>query len=216
MFANRCHTWWWFFFYFLTTKFDGKAITKLLHRLRGPIRRFVFNTEPKTVCGLLDLNYKEIRYWLSFLSGEGIEELTIRNWYGAQVTFPSDIYSRTDLKHFELHHCKLPSLETLFVFPKLLTVELLYVSFVSGTFWEFIVRCPSLEFLKVDFATTKQMRLVELTKVRNIKKLHLSFGIPNQPTTITASNLFRLASLTKLENITLDFQDCNVSPIWFI
>ena len=200
-------------FYFVTTKFDGKDITKLLQRLRGPIRRFVFSTEPKTVCGLLDLKYEEIRDWLSFLSAEGIEEMKIRNWYGEQVTLPSDIYSRTELKHLELHHCKLPSLDTLVVFPNLLTVELLHVRFVTGTFWEFIVRCPSVEFLKVDYDTTKQMRLMELTKVRHIKKLHLSFGMTYKPTTITASNLYHLASLTKLENLTLDFQDCNVRPI---
>lgn len=201
------------FFYFLTTKFDGKDITGLLHRLRGPIRRFVFSIEPKTVCGLLDLNYADIADWLLFLSSEGIEELTIRNWYGEQVTLPSEMYSRTELKHLELHHCKFPNLETFSSFPNLLSVELLYVTFVSGTFWEFIVRCPLLEFLKVNIATSKEMRLFEIAKLGNIKKLYLSFGVSNQPTTITASNLLHLARLTKLETLTFDFEDCNVIPI---
>jgi hypothetical protein len=90
---------------------------------------------------------------------------------------------------------------------------LLYVNFLRGTFWEFIVHCTLLEFLKVNIATTKEMRLLEIAKLRNIKELHLSFGVWDKPTTITSSNLLNLASLPKLETLTLVFEDCNVRPI---
>ena len=201
------------FFYFLTTKFDGNDITRLLLKLIGPIRRFVFSIDPKPVCGISDLSYEEIGDWLLFLANDGIEELTLRNWYGEPVMLPSEIYSRTELKHLELHHCKMLNLETFCIFPKLLRLELLYVNFLGGTVWEFIVRCPLLEFLKVNIATTKEMRLLEIAKLRNMKELHLSFGVWNKRTTIKASNLLYLASLPKLETLTLDFEDCNVRPI---
>lgn len=205
-----------YFFYMLTTKFDGTDITGLLHNLIGPIRRFVFSIDPKTVCGIANLNYEEIGDWLLYLCNEGIEELTIRNWYGEPVSLPIEIYSRKELKHLELHHCKMgkiPYSDTFYIFPQLLRLELLYVNFISCSFWDFIGRCPLIEYLKVNIHTTKDMRLFELAKLTNINKLCLSFGVSNHPTTITTSNLLHLASLPKLQTLTLDFKDCNVRPI---
>lgn len=56
-FAHRCHSLVGEdFFYYLTNKFDGKYITTLLLQLKGPIRRFAFSIEPKTLCGQVGLN----------------------------------------------------------------------------------------------------------------------------------------------------------------
>ena len=67
------------FFYFLENKFDGRHVTRLLLQLIGPIRRFVFSVEPKTLFGQDDFNYEEIHDWLLLLGRQGIEELIIHN-----------------------------------------------------------------------------------------------------------------------------------------
>jgi hypothetical protein len=51
-------------FYYLTSKFDGKHITRLLLQLNGPVRRFVFSIEPKTLFGQDDLSTK--RFMIGF------------------------------------------------------------------------------------------------------------------------------------------------------
>nr|GEU35081.1 hypothetical protein [Tanacetum cinerariifolium] len=95
-------------------------------------------------------------------------------------------------------------------FPNLLSLDLSYVTFQSCTFWEFIARCPLLEFLKINLVTTNEMKLIEIAKLKNIKKLYLAFGVLNKTPTITSSNIFQLTSLPKLEKLTLDFVECKL------
>lgn len=201
------------FFYFLTNNFDGKELTRLLLQLRGPVRRFVFSVDPKPLFGQDYFKYEEIHDWLLFLAREGIEELTIRNWYGEPVMLPTQLYSRMELKHLELHWCTLPSLVSFISFPNLLSLELLYVDFQTGSVWKFISRCPLLESLKMNRIHKNDMRLLDMAQLGNLKKLYLSFGVSNHPTTITTYNIFQLRTLPNLESLTLDFQECKVRQI---
>lgn len=66
-------------FYYLTSKFDGKHITRLLLQLNGTVRRFVFSIKPKTLFGQDDFSYEEIYDWILILARVGVEEATIRN-----------------------------------------------------------------------------------------------------------------------------------------
>ena len=201
------------FFYFLTNKFEGMHVTRLLLQLKGPIRRFVFSVELKSLFGMDDLNYEEIHAWLLLLGQRGIEELLIHNWSFKPVILPTQMYTRLELKHLELHWCTLPSLVSFEGFPNLLTLELLSVKFLTGTIWDFIAGCPLLESLKINRTDTKEMRLLDIAQLGNLKKLYLSFGLLNQVTTITTYNVYQLRSLPKLESLTLDFQECKVRPI---
>ena len=198
------------FFYYLRSKFDGVHVTRLLLQLKGPIRRFVFSVEPKSLFGMDDLNYEEIHAWLLLLGQRGIEELLIHNWYGEPVTLPTQMYTRLELKHLELHHCTLPSVGSFKGYPNLLTLELLFVKFQTGTIWDFIAGCPSLESLKINPSDSSEMRLFDIAQLGNLKKLYLAFGRFNHVSTITSYNIYQLSRLPKLESLTLDFEECKV------
>ena len=202
-------------FYYLTNTFDGRHITRLLLQLIGPVRRFVFSVEPKTLFGQDDLNYEDIHEWLLFLARVGVEEVTIRNWYADPVTLPTQLYYRQELTFLKLHCCTFPTMTSFRGFPKLLSLELCNVNFHSGTVWDLVAGCPLLESLKLDRCSTNEMRLWDIAILRNLKTLNLSFGIWNHPMTITTSNIFQLSNVPKLETLTMDFQDCNVRPISF-
>ena len=118
-----------------------------------------------------------------------------------------------ELKHLELHCCTFPSLTSFRGFLNLLSLELISVNFHSCTIWELVAGCPLLESLKMDRCTTNEMRLWDIAIHSNLKKLNLSFGVWNHPMTITTSNIFHLATLPKLETLTLDFQNCKVRYI---
>ena len=199
------------FFYYLGSNFNnGLHVTRLLLQLQGPIRRFLFFVEPRFVIGRDDINYEEIHAWLMFLAQSGIEELLIHNWYGEPVTLPTQMYSRLELKHLELHHCTLPSIGSFKGYPNLLTLELLFVKFQTGTIWDFIAGCPSLESLKINPSDSSEMRLFDIAQLGNLKKLYLAFGYLNHVSTITSYNIYQLSRLPKLESLTLDFDDCKV------
>lgn len=57
-------------FYYLTNNFDGRHITALLLQLNGPIRRFVFSVEPRSIFGQDKLNYEDIHEWVCFWLGK--------------------------------------------------------------------------------------------------------------------------------------------------
>ncbi|PWA66203.1 F-box domain, Leucine-rich repeat domain, L domain-like protein [Artemisia annua] len=198
------------FFYFLKSKFEGMHVTRLLLQLKGPIRRFVFSVEPKPLFAKDNFNYEEIHAWLLLLGQQGIEELLIHNWYSEPVTLPTQMYTRLELKHLKLHWCTLPSLVSFEGFPNLLTLELLSVKFLTGTIWDFIAGCPSVESLKINRTDSKEMRLLDIARPGNLKKLYLSFSLLNQVTTMTTYNISQLSSLPKLESLTLDFQECKL------
>lgn len=115
------------------------------------------------------------------------------------------MYTRLELKHLELHWCMLPSLVSFEGFPNLLILKLLSIKFLTGTIWDFIAGCPLLESLKINRTDTKEMRLLDIAQLGNLKKLYLSFDLLNQITTITTYNISQLRSLPKLESLTLDF-----------
>ena len=198
------------FFYYLRSKFDGVHVTRLLLQLKGPIRRFVFSVERNSLFGMDDLNYEEIHAWLLLLGQWGIEELVIHNLYGEPVTLPTQMYTRLELKHMELHHCTLPSLVSFQGYPNLLTLELLSVKFVTGTIWDFIAGCPSIESLKINCIDSSEMRLFDFAHLGNLKKLYLSFGLLNHVSTISTYNIYQLSRIPKLETLTLDFEECKV------
>lgn len=204
----------WFFRY-LPNNFDGKHITRLLLHLKGPIRKFVLSFMNHEL-GSQVLNYDEIHHWVLFLSRKGIEELTINNWTSEPLKMPTQLYSRMELKHLELYECCFPNPHSFRGFPNLLSLELFDVTFQSYTFWEFIARCPLLEFLKINHATTNEMKLIEIAKLKNIKTLYLSFGGRDKVTTMTSSNIFQLTTLPKLEELTLNFEGCKVKTVEFL
>jgi hypothetical protein len=140
-------------------------------------------------------------------------ELLIHNWSFKPVILQNQMYTRLELKHLELHWCTLPSFVSFEGFPNLLTLELLSVKFLTSTIWDFIAGCPLLESLKINRTDTKEVRLLDIAQLGNLKKLYLSFCLLNQVTTITTYNIYQLRSLPKLESLTLDFQECKVRPI---
>lgn len=177
-------------FIFLTNKFDGRHVTRLLLQLKGPIKRFVFSIEPKTLFGQDDFNCEEIHDWLLLLGNQGIKELIIHNWYGEPVMLPTQMYTRLEFKHLELHWCSFPSLVTFEGFPNLLSLELLSVNFHTSTIWDFIAGCPLVESLKINRTDSNEMRLLVIAQLENLKKFYLSFGRWNQVTTITTYDIF--------------------------
>nr|GEU51414.1 hypothetical protein [Tanacetum cinerariifolium] len=145
-------------------EFNGRSLTRLLIYLKGPITKFVLNIDQEM------LDAEDIIHWISFVSRNGIKDLTLEN----------------------------PSRDELYIYQ-------------SYTFGEFITMSPLLEILKYrDFVTTKEVKLVEIAKLRNLKTLSLDWFALEHQMIIKSSSIFQLKGLPKLQELGLNFLCCGL------
>ncbi|KAI7754341.1 hypothetical protein M8C21_006029 [Ambrosia artemisiifolia] len=168
----------------------------------------------KCVLCLTVLNVEDIHHLILFLSRKGIMDLTLTNWSKPTVRLPTHLFSCLDLKHLNITGCCFNPPPGFHGFPNLLSLELHDVQFGGSDLGEFLTRCPLLETLNLDYLSyTGKVKLVEIAKLENLKVLSLSLcHLETTTTIISSSNVFELLCyLPKLQELGLDFQDCNLT-----
>ncbi|GKB03490.1 DNA-directed DNA polymerase [Tanacetum coccineum] len=150
----------------------GKIISRLLLCLNGPITKFVLHIAYDII-----LDYEDICLWVLFLSRKGIKEFTVTNYRGTLlIKLPAHLFSCLELKHLKLHGCRFHIPQSFSGFPNLLSLDLSYIVFESGSCMDFISKGqpPLLEILGISFLVqTSKIKSVEIAKLKNLKMLHL-------------------------------------------
>ncbi|KAM0047811.1 putative leucine-rich repeat domain superfamily [Helianthus debilis subsp. tardiflorus] len=188
----------------------GGVISRLLLHIEGVIEKFVLS-----MFDVKHINYRveNINHWILFLSTKSIKDLTldIGNW--TPLKMPTHLFSCVELKHLKLRNCCFNPPPTFHGFPNLLSLELYMVRFESGKLGEILTRCPLLETLVLGYLfSTRSVKLVEIVKSENLKKLSLRLCDLDTETIISSSTIFELVGfLPKLEELSLDFAKCQLT-----
>ncbi|KAJ0837862.1 putative F-box domain, leucine-rich repeat domain superfamily, F-box-like domain superfamily [Helianthus annuus] len=199
-----------FFNYLSKTKAKNNhvgIISRILLHIRGAITKFVLSIDD---CDYPVLNAEDVNNWILFLSRKGINDLTLQNIDGTVLELSTHIFSCLELKHLRLCDCCFRPPPTFRGFPNLLSLELI-VKFEENTqLGEFFSGCPLLENLTIDdICNVGKVKLVEITKLRNLKVLSLLLSDLEKTRTTSFSAIFELlGSLPKLQELNLDFGNC--------
>ncbi|XP_071689828.1 F-box/FBD/LRR-repeat protein At1g13570-like isoform X2 [Rutidosis leptorrhynchoides] len=182
----------------------GKIITRLLVHHEGSITKFVLYVPSD----YKRFDQQDLSLWVKLLSRKSVKEMIVINKKPAPIILPTNIFSCVDLKRLILHCCCLPRNASIRGFPNLLSLDLDWVSC-----WEVLSLCPQLEVLKIyDPVCMTKMKQAEITKLKNLKELIFSLGMPYHDVAITSSHIFQLVGfLPKLHKLTLDLQHCKFS-----
>ncbi|XP_076898986.1 F-box/FBD/LRR-repeat protein At1g13570-like isoform X2 [Bidens hawaiensis] len=187
------------------------VISRIILRLKGAIVKFDL-----TIDDLLHYEYltnEDINNLILILSRKGIRDLTIMNWRGIQLEFPTHLFSRLELKHLKLRNFYFNMPPTFHGFPNLLSLDL-YVDFKKKfELGEFFTRCPLVENLAMDdLWEMEKVKLDGIAKLENLKALSLRFNDLDDDETTSSGTIFELLnSLPKLEELELDFEECQLT-----
>ncbi|KAM0047820.1 putative F-box domain, leucine-rich repeat domain superfamily, F-box-like domain superfamily [Helianthus debilis subsp. tardiflorus] len=179
----------------------------ILHHLRGSITKFVLFLDD-----VLVLDAKHIRRWIRFLSRKGIKDLTINNLDVTLLNLPTHLFSCLELEHLKLYNCYFNPPPTFHGFPNLLSLDLFVEIEEDFELGKFLTGCPLLEDLTMDdlFEVSK-VKVVEIAKLENLKILSSKFYDLDDISVMSSSTIFELlGSLPKLQELDLDFQDCQL------
>nr|GEU94817.1 hypothetical protein [Tanacetum cinerariifolium] len=187
-------------------EFNVRSLYRLLTHLKGPITKFVLYMYSE----LLEL--EDINHWILFVSRNGIKDLSLENFdQDDPFKLPTQLYSCMELEHLKLEHCCFLHSPSFQGFPNLQSLDFSNVGFQGYTFGEFISRSPLLEILKFrEVGRTKEVKIVEIAKLRNLKTLSLSWFSFDFEMTIKSSSIFQLMGLPKLQELALDFWMCTL------
>ncbi|KAJ0837877.1 putative F-box domain, leucine-rich repeat domain superfamily, F-box-like domain superfamily [Helianthus annuus] len=198
-----------FFEYLLKTKSENnyeKIISKILLHLRGAATKFVLYIEEQSYAILDD---EDVNHWMLCLSRKGVQDITLCKENGARLWLPTHLFSCLELKHLKLNYCDFDPPTSFNGFPNLLSLELHIVRFESGKFVKFFTQCPVLEILTMGFSIASNVKLGEIAKLANLKKLSFCFGNLDKRLMISSSVVFELVgSLPKLEELEMEFLWC--------
>ncbi|XP_076919824.1 F-box/FBD/LRR-repeat protein At1g13570-like [Bidens hawaiensis] len=160
----------------------------------------------KCVLILTLLEPEDIHHLIMFLSKKGIKDLTLTFWSSPPVKLPSHLFSCLELTHLNITRCCFNPPPGFRGFPNLLSLELCNVQFGGSDLGEFLTRCPLLEILDIGYLSyTGSVKLVDIAKLENLKRLSLSLCHMD-------TNVFELVSnLPKLQELGLDFQGCSLT-----
>ncbi|KAJ0445022.1 putative F-box domain, leucine-rich repeat domain superfamily, F-box-like domain superfamily [Helianthus annuus] len=198
-----------FFEYLLKTKSENnyeKIISRILLNLRGAITKFVLYIEEQSYAILDD---EDVNHWMLFLSSKGVKDISLCKENGPRLWLPTHLFSCLELKHLKLNYCDFDPPSSFNGFPNLLSLELHIVRFESGKFVEFFTQCPVLETLTMGFSIASNVKLAEIAKLANLKKLSFCFGNLDKRLIISSGVVFELVgSLPKLEELEMEFLWC--------
>ncbi|XP_076919847.1 F-box/FBD/LRR-repeat protein At1g13570-like [Bidens hawaiensis] len=201
-----------FFEYLSKTNTENNQVRIIIYRLLlhlgGAITKFVLSNHKA------DVEDKDIRHWILLLSRKRIKNLTLEIHKRAQYKLPANLFSCLELKHLTLTQCCLhpPNFHG---FPNLLSLDIyLHFEEISSDSWEFISKCPLLEFLKVDCDPfSAKLKLAEIAKLQNLKILYLYLcDLDTMNNFHSAGTTFELlGSLPKLQELKLSFTGCRLT-----
>nr|XP_043627208.1 F-box/FBD/LRR-repeat protein At1g13570-like [Erigeron canadensis] len=184
--------------------YDERDLSIFLLQLIGPVTKFIL-----LVPNNKELDVKDIKRWIMFLSRKGIKEFAIINNHLKPLKLPSHLFSCLELKHLKLCNCFFRLPKTSSGFPNLLSLELRRVTFESGNCGQLITRCPLLEILKVSYHhnPSGKLKLVEIAKLTNLRVLSLPLCKLDY-ILITIPIISQLGSyFPRLQELNLDFQN---------
>ncbi|PWA87359.1 leucine-rich repeat domain, L domain-like protein [Artemisia annua] len=148
-----------------------------------------------------------------FLSKIGIKDLTLKNIPQQFIKLPTHLFSCLELKHLKLHYCIFRPSHSYCGFPNLLSLKLNAVRFQDYQCGELIAQCPLLEVLKItNHETGCEVKLAEIAKLENLKKLSLWLSLLDKTTMIRSPTIFEQICLLlpKLEGLSLDYRNCKL------
>ncbi|XP_076927938.1 F-box/FBD/LRR-repeat protein At1g13570-like [Bidens hawaiensis] len=181
----------------------GMIASRLLLHFNDAITKFFLD--------LTLLNVEDILHLIMFVSNKGIKDLTLEYWTRPHVNLPTHIFSCLELQHLRISGCCFNPPSGVRGFPNLLSLKLCCVEFGGGDLGGFITRCPLPEILKLDYISYSgsSVKLAEIAKLENLKIL--SFPLCHLEAT-SSCNVFELMGcLPKLQELSLDFQDYNLT-----
>ncbi|XP_074274735.1 F-box/FBD/LRR-repeat protein At1g13570-like isoform X3 [Silene latifolia] len=124
---------------------SSRIISRILLHHNGPIRIFDLYVPDDA-----DEDHMNLRQWISFLSKNGVQMITVIHW-DSKTYIPSNIFWCSELVYLELAYCTLNPPPTCFHgFPKLKHLELLSVKFTKQNICcSLIENCRMLVTLKL-------------------------------------------------------------------
>ncbi|KAL9225814.1 hypothetical protein vseg_001696 [Gypsophila vaccaria] len=127
----------------------------------------------------------DIGPWISYLSRNGVKDITIKNAHKPPLKLPYHLFSCPTLENLKLHNCVLNLLPYFKVLRNLKSIELECVVFMGNSFTFFIASCPLLQSL-----TLKQCP--------GFERIHITAPNLNY---LTLSGKFDSIYLRSLENL---------------
>nr|XP_043625774.1 uncharacterized protein LOC122597217 [Erigeron canadensis] len=143
----------------------------------------------------------------------GFKEFTLVHSRDAPVKLPTHLFNCLDLKHLKLERSIYPL--SFRGFPKLLTLDLHNNASIQGhRYGELIACCPQLETLKLwDSDLRGQVKLADITNLKNVKMLALSLCLLDNMTMLRVSTVFQhISLLPKLLELCLRLENCTFLP----
>nr|XP_043626922.1 F-box/FBD/LRR-repeat protein At1g13570-like [Erigeron canadensis] len=192
--------------------FDKTNISRFLLHLKGPITKFALSYTDHDI----KVDVEDIHHWVMLLSRiRGLMELTLMYWNSKRaVKLPTHLFSCLDLKLLYLRNFVLPPLPYVRGFPKLLSLDLHNVSIQDHRCGELIAQSPLLETLNIlNKKLRGEVKLVEIAKLKNVKKLSLSLCLLDNMTMVRLSYVLQHFSLLpRLQELYLCFYECKFLP----
>ncbi|KAJ0823186.1 putative F-box domain, leucine-rich repeat domain superfamily, F-box-like domain superfamily [Helianthus annuus] len=202
----------------------GLIISNLLLNHKGNITKFFLYFEESCFD---EVDEGNVLQWILFLSGKGVKDITIWKMFLSPFQLPTHLFSCSELTHLKLFYCSFHPPPNFRGFPNLLSLEFSFVEFDNSKFGEFITQCPLLEILNMrnqrhifeamdgdildtDTYYVGKVKLVEIAKLANLKRLSLS--LCETEIIRDSRNIFEFTGFfPKLQQLNLDFVMCKLA-----
>ncbi|XP_074274734.1 F-box/FBD/LRR-repeat protein At1g13570-like isoform X2 [Silene latifolia] len=204
---------------------SSRIISRILLHHNGPIHSFDLYVPEDA-----DEDHMNLSQWISFLSKNGVQMITITHW-DSKMYIPSNIFRCSELVYLELANCTLNPPPTCFHgFPKLKYLELVNVEFTNqNIFCSLIENCRMLvtlilvdwvgiDHFVIDAPSLQTLIIIgdfESLAFRNVSSLEsISMGLRKMPeilvTVEIADAINLLASSCQLQCISFDDHLCKI------